>query len=136
VFLSSKLMSDGLGYTDLGGNNKLSYVAKGMALSGNTLPQASSTGGSLSGTWHIVTADGAGPIAAVLDPTATGKFSTGIMLDVVIQVPGTDGYLKTTKRSIWERAMEAVGLLKRAKVINMDYVSYRSRVLQSTLTSE
>jgi Egh16-like virulence factor len=131
VFLSTKIMSDGLGYTDLGGNNKLSYIAKGMALSGNTLPQISSTGGSISGTWHIVTADGAGPVSAILDPTGTGKFSSGIPLTVVTQVPGEDGYYKTAKRSAWETALIAVGLAKRAQNINMDFVSRQQLPLKT-----
>jgi hypothetical protein len=122
VFLKNNVMSDGLGYTDLGGNNKLSYVAKAMVLSGKTLPQVSSTGGSISGVWHIVTADGAGPVDAILDTTATGKFSMGIRLPAVTQVPGENGYYKMMTRSLWERGLEALGLTKRAKNINMDFV--------------
>lgn len=61
-----------------------------MALSGPTLPQLT-PGGNLSGIFHVVTADGAGPIQAVLDTTATGQFSDGLPLTVVQQIPGVGG---------------------------------------------
>lgn len=35
-------------------------MTKSMALSGNTLPQISTDNASISGTFHIVTSDGAG----------------------------------------------------------------------------
>lgn len=93
-----------------------------MALSGTTLPQFT-PGGSLSGTFRIVTADGAGPISAVLDPTATGKFSTGVQLSVVEQIPGKNGWFvdankQKQQRGLWERA---VGIVKRAPAVNKDF---------------
>lgn len=59
VFNSKKALSDGLGKTSGGGANTLSDLSTAMAMSGNTLPQVSD-GGSISGTIHIVTTDGAG----------------------------------------------------------------------------
>jgi hypothetical protein len=59
VFNSKKALSDGLGRTEGGGANTLSAFSAAMALSGSTLPQVSD-GGSISGTVHIVTTDGAG----------------------------------------------------------------------------
>ena len=35
--------------------------------------------------------DGAGPVLAIIDTTATGKFSTGIPAPMVLQVPGIRG---------------------------------------------
>ena len=118
-----------MGYTDLGGYNKLSQIAKGMMLSGNTLPQVSAAGGSISGTYHVITTDGAGPIAAVLDPTGTGKFSSGVPLTVATQVPGDKGYYIAMKRNLWTRALEFMGLEKRAKNVNLDFVSLPPCVL-------
>jgi hypothetical protein len=56
-----------------------------MALSGSTLPQVTQ-GGSVSGTLHIVTSDGAGPYKAMVDTTGTGTSWTP--MEVVTQVPG------------------------------------------------
>jgi hypothetical protein len=69
-----------------------------MSQSGATLPQVTTTNGTISGTFHIVTTDGAGPIQAVLDPTATGKFSSGIPLTVVQQIPGEKGNFVASKQ--------------------------------------
>lgn len=108
-------------------------VKQAMALSGSTLPQVSSTGGSISGVFHIVTTDGAGPVQACLDPTATGAFSNCTMLTVEQQVKGTNGNIaapkKAGKRSLpvelWDRALDALearGLIKRAaKNVNQDF---------------
>jgi hypothetical protein len=43
-----------------GKNKAETGVAKAMALSGSTLPQISTDNASISGTFHIVTSDGAG----------------------------------------------------------------------------
>jgi hypothetical protein len=101
-------MTDGLGKTNGGGKNTLEGMSQVMALSGDTLPQISSNGGTLSGTFHIVTTDGAGPLQAVLDPTGTGAFSQGTMLETVTQVPGKGGNIKATQglnspRGLWSR---------------------------------
>jgi Egh16-like virulence factor len=90
-----------------------------MALSGNTLPQVSS-GGFVSGIVHIVTSDGAGPYKALLDTTGTGNFTHAITMDVLTQVPGTNGNIKKTKTA---RALESLGIYKRASNINEDHVS-------------
>ncbi|KAK2034722.1 hypothetical protein LX32DRAFT_678808 [Colletotrichum zoysiae] len=125
VFGAKNIMTDGLGKTTGGGKVKVADIAQAMALSGDTLPQVSSTGGSISGTYHCVTTDGAGPINAVLDPTGTGAFSQGVMLKVVQQVPGKggnirpDGSVPGGKRSLWERAMSVI--YKRASNVNMDF---------------
>lgn len=125
VFKAKNIMSDGLGKTNGGGKVTAADITQVMALSGSTLPQVSSTGGSISGTFHIVTTDGAGPINAVLDPTGTGAFSQGTMLKVVTQVPGKggnirpDGTVPGGKRSLWERAMSVI--YKRASNVNMDF---------------
>ena len=58
VFKSKQAATDGLGKTKAGPNT-LDGMSQVMALSGSTLPQVSS-GGSISGTVHIVTTDGAG----------------------------------------------------------------------------
>jgi hypothetical protein len=52
-------MTDGLGKTKAGGANTLAGMSAVIAQSGSTLPQVSQ-GGSISGTVHIVTTDGAG----------------------------------------------------------------------------
>lgn len=125
VFKSTNIQTDGLGKTPGGGANTVDAMAAAMAQSGATLPQIASTGGTLSGTFHIVTSDGAGPIQAVLDPTGTGAFSSGVMLDTVTQVPGKGGNIKATQglnsRGLIERMMSVI--TKRATNINEDYVS-------------
>ncbi|KAH6648406.1 hypothetical protein BKA67DRAFT_363282 [Truncatella angustata] len=119
VFGKTDIQTDGLGKTNGNGKNTVAMVKMAMAQSGDTLPQVSSTGGSISGTYHIVTTDGAGPIKAVLDPTGTGAFSTGTMLDVTTQVPGKGGNIKPSKRSLWTRGMDMI--MKRASNVNEDY---------------
>lgn len=124
VFGKTDIQTDGLGKTKAGGANTAEDLVSAMAQSGSTLPQVSSTGGSISGTYHIVTTDGAGPIKAVLDPSGTGSFSNGTMLEVQTQVPGKNGNIKpgNDKRWFWTRAMD--GIMKRAANVNEDYVSY------------
>jgi hypothetical protein len=133
VFNSKNIMTDGLGKTT-NGKNTVADVASTMAQSGSTLPQVSATNGTISGTFHIVTSDGAGPLKAVIDPTGTGAFSTGTMLETVTQVPGRNGNIRKgqNKRLITEeeyysgasgmllRIRDAV-LGKRATNINEDY---------------
>jgi hypothetical protein len=93
-----------------------------MALSGSTLPQISTDNASISGTFHIVTSDGAGPLTAMVDTTGQGDFSKAVKATVTTQVPGTNGNIKkTTKR--WEELMIRAGLMKRATNINEDFVS-------------
>ena len=92
-----------------------------MALSGSTLPQVS-PGGSVSGTLHIVTSDGAGPYKAYVDPTGTGQFSEENELEVTQQVPGENGEIRKQEKRFWARALQAAGLMKRATNINEDYV--------------
>jgi hypothetical protein len=146
---------DDIGYIEDGsGNNQLSDLAQAMALSGSTLPQVCilfltlllsskyrasivslnmmltqtfqvSSGGSVNGTFHIVTSDGAGPLQALVDESATGKWSTAKSASVTTQVPGTDGNVEgSTKRSIWTRTLIKMGLITaRATNVNEDHVS-------------
>lgn len=58
VFGKTNIATDGLGKTNAGGKNTAADLSAAMAQSGSTLPQVSSTGGTLSGTFHIVTTDG------------------------------------------------------------------------------
>jgi len=122
VFGSTKIQTNGLGRTEGGGKNTVDMVSQAMALSGNTLPQVSANGGSLNGTFHIVTTDGAGPVEAVVDPTGTGAFASGTPADVTTQVPGTRGNIKAPKqRSLVMRALVGMGIVKRAANVNEDY---------------
>ena len=100
VFNSRCIKSNGLGRTQGQGKNKISMLRAAFEQSGPILPKVSSnSGGTLSGTFHIVTSDGAGPLKAVLDPTAKGKFSKGVMLDVITQVPGRGGNIEPQDKS-------------------------------------
>lgn len=135
VFWSKSIATDGdLGFTEDGsGNNQLTDLAQAMTLSGSTLPQVSS-GGSLNGTFHVVTSDGCGPLEAVVDETATAKFSTASKATVSTAMPGnqgdcpadlsnTSGNSNKFKRTV-RNALVKMGLIaKRADNVNMDYVS-------------
>lgn len=61
VFNQLNAASNGLGRTEGQGENTVAGVSAVVAQSGSTLPQVSSSGGSITGTIHIVTSDGAGP---------------------------------------------------------------------------
>lgn len=93
-----------------------------MALSGDTLPQVSE-GGFVEGTLHIVTSDGAGPYTALLDTSGTGNFANAQKMAVLTQVPGTRGNIRKSSARAWIRALENLGLVKRATNINEDFVS-------------
>ncbi|KAK3938064.1 cell surface protein [Diplogelasinospora grovesii] len=123
VFGKTNILSDGLGKTTGQGKNTVTMLKQAMALSGSTLPQVSADGnGAISGTFHIVTTDGAGPIQAVIDPTGTGSFSNGTLLTTVTQVPGTKGNIAAPKqRSLWARALIGMGIMKRAANVNEDF---------------
>ena len=144
VFGSIRAESDGLGRTTGQGKNKVAMVSQAMELSGTTLPQVSATDGQLTGTYHIVTSDGAGPLKAVLDTTGTGDFSQGTAMDVTTQVPGVKGNIApdsvSTKSVVdmFTRALASAGLMKRAAAnINKDYVrfSLSSRLVSYSLQS-
>ncbi|KAJ4159471.1 uncharacterized protein LMH87_008371 [Akanthomyces muscarius] len=94
VFQRRDAASDGLGHTKGNGENNMGMMDSVMAMSGSTLPQVSSNGGHIAMTYHIVTTDGAGPLRAIVDPTATGQFSQGQEADVVTQVPGRNGNIQ------------------------------------------
>lgn len=123
VFRKTNILSDGLGRTTGQGANKLAMLAQAMALSGATLPQVSANG-TLSGVFHVVTTDGAGPVRAVLDPTGTGAFSRGTLLETLTQVPGRHGNIaapQQQRRSLHMRALAAAGLVRRAANVNEDF---------------
>ncbi|KAM3066584.1 hypothetical protein ACMFMG_002298 [Clarireedia jacksonii] len=120
VFNSKNAATDGLGKTSVGPNT-LAGMSAVMAQSGSTLPQVSD-GGSLTGTVHIVTTDGAGPYSAIVDPTGTGAFSKGTQAKVTTQVPGNRGNIAAPKqRSIVMRSLVNMGIVKRASNVNEDY---------------
>ncbi|KIM98662.1 hypothetical protein OIDMADRAFT_167470 [Oidiodendron maius Zn] len=121
VFNSKKALSNGLGKTTGGGANTLAGMSAVMAQSGSVLPQVSN-GGSISGTIHIVTTDGAGPYTAVVDPTGTGAFASGTEATVTTQVPGKNGNIAApNQRRFLPRMLVKMGLMKRAKNVNEDY---------------
>lgn len=84
-----------------------------MALSGSTLPQVNQ-GGSVSGTLHIVTSDGAGPYKALLDTTGTGNFENALQMEVLVQVPGKKGNIHKGDKRRWVRILQRTGLMRRA----------------------
>ncbi|KAF4627759.1 hypothetical protein G7Y89_g10398 [Cudoniella acicularis] len=109
-----------VGSNNCGETEAATGVKVAMALSGSTLPQISTDNASISGTFHIVTSDGAGPVIAMVDTTGQGNFANAAKATVTTQVPGTKGNIKkTTKR--WEDLMIRAGLMKRATNINEDY---------------
>lgn len=97
IFWSKDINTDNdFGYTQSSnGNLAMEDLVSAMALSGSTLPQVSQ-GGSLNATLHVVTSDGAGPFTAIIDPTASGKFSSAVDMEVTTQVPGEGGWIDTT----------------------------------------
>ncbi|KAJ0335702.1 hypothetical protein COL922a_008871 [Colletotrichum nupharicola] len=124
VFKSKNIMTDGLGRTTGNGKVRVADIDAANAMSGGTLPQVSSTGGSISGTFHVVTTDGAGPLRAVLDPTGTGSFANGVELTATQNVPGNKGNIRPNgqvpgqknARDLFERA-----IYKRAANVNKDF---------------
>lgn len=111
--------ADSCGRTNGQGDNDIEAGTKSaMALSGSTLPQVTQ-GGSVSGTLHIVTSDGAGPYKAMINADGTGN--TWTAMEVETQVPGNKGNIKKTEKRAWARALQAVGIMKRATNINEDY---------------
>ncbi|EFW99418.1 cell surface protein [Grosmannia clavigera kw1407] len=119
VFSSTKIATNGLGRTNSQGKNTVSMVAQAQELSGSTLPQVSATNGSLSGTFHIVTTDGAGPLQAIVDTTGTGAFASGTKAEILTQVPGDGGEIKSS--GVVRRFMVKVGIAKRAANVNKDF---------------
>jgi hypothetical protein len=91
----------------------------------------------VTGDWHVVTDDGCGPLQALVDSTATSKWSTASDATVTTDMPGTDGNCVSldsgddttasaeddtiTKRA--RRALVRMGLMKRAKNVNKSFVS-------------
>lgn len=120
VFGRVNPMTDGLGKTAGNGKNTLAGMSAVMAQSGDVLPQVSD-GGSISGTWHTVTTDGAGPVFATVDPTGTGAFSQGVKMQVTKQVPGFMGNIRAPRdRRFFRRMLIAAGIVKRASNVNTD----------------
>lgn len=70
-----------------------------------------------------MTSDGAGPLQALIDDSATGKWSTAKSATVSTQVSGTNGNV-VTKRSLFMRALIKMGIITaRATNVNQDHVS-------------
>lgn len=133
VFWSKDIATDNdLGFTESGaGNNDLTDLAATMALSGTTLAQVTA-GGSASGTYHVVTDDGCGPLEALVDATATAKWSEAVSATVDTDMPGNDGNCPASLsndsgdqnkvRRMARRALVRMGLVaKRADNVNIDY---------------
>ena len=102
-------------------------MSAAVAQSGSTVPQVSASGGSLSGTLHVVTTDGAGPYTAIVDPTGTGEFASGTKATVSQQVPGAFGEISPSgqvpKSRRWASVLKRAGIMKRAANVNKDFVS-------------
>lgn len=133
VFWSKNIATDGdIGFTESGsGNNQLADLAATMALSGDTLAQVTS-GGSVSGTYHVVTDDGCGPLEVLVDASASAKWSTASKATVTTDMPGTAGECPASLRNdsgnqnkikrMATRALAKMGLIaKRADNVNKDY---------------
>lgn len=123
VFAKTNIATNGLGKTTGQGKNTVAMVAATMDQSGATLPQVSD-GGSINGTFHVVTTDGAGPVQAMIDTTGTGQFASGVKANVVTDVPGNKGNIKANgvvPRGLDFIALRARGLVKRAANVNMDF---------------
>lgn len=118
--------TDGLGKTTANGQLKVANLADAVAQSGTTLPQVSSDGtGTINGTWRIVTSDGTvnnknGDLFAIIDPTGTGKYSSGIQLTATSEMVGKQG--NVVQRTV-EHALQAVGIQRRATNVGADAVS-------------
>ncbi|KAJ2893090.1 hypothetical protein MKZ38_009063 [Zalerion maritima] len=131
VFNKKNIQTNGLGKTQKNGKNTIDMLSLATEQSGPVLPQVSGTNGTLTGVFHIVTSDGAGPLKAVLDPTATGKFGEyGVLLEVLTQVPGKGGNISPVDDKRWLREEqeeeEEPGSLRWAKRgeavnINLDF---------------
>lgn len=133
VFWSKDISTDNdIGFTEDGsGNNELTDIAAAMTQSGSTLPQVSS-GGSINTTWHVVTDDGCGPVEALVDETASGKWSTAKSADVTTDMPGSAGDCpsdlandsgnENKVRRALRRGLEKMGLVaKRAANVDKDF---------------
>jgi hypothetical protein len=57
----------------------------------------------------------------MIDPTGTGAFASGTKLNVVTQVPGTNGNIKKSSKRWIVRQLENIGIVKRATNINEDF---------------
>jgi len=121
---ANKPMTDGLGKTTDNGALKVADLKAAMVQSGSTLPQVAGDGtGTLSGTWRIVTSDGTaidkeGNLFAIMDTTGTGAYSTGTQLVATSDMVG-NGKGNVVQRNV-ERALKAVGILKRATNVGAD----------------
>jgi hypothetical protein len=147
IFWSKDIKTDDdFGFTQSSnGNLGMKDLVNAMALSGSTIPQVSS-GGSINATLHVVTSDGAGPFTAIVDSTASGKFSSAVEMDVTTQVPGEGGWIDTTpsaealaagngkiierwvSRTVGQKASRTVGKRQTATLVDRDYVSSLSSI--------
>lgn len=116
--------TNGLGKTTSSGTLKVSDLSEAVAQSGTTLPQVSANGGTITGTWRIVTSDGTannakGDLFAVVDSTGTGAFSKGTQLVATTNMVG-NGKGNVVQRSI-TKVLRALG--KRATNVGANAVS-------------
>ncbi|KAI9146982.1 hypothetical protein HJFPF1_13012 [Paramyrothecium foliicola] len=116
-------MTDGLGKTTSSGELKVADIGESMKLMGDTLPQVSPNGGSISGVWRTVTSDGTandanGNLFAVIDPTGTGAYSQGIKATATSNMVG-NGKGNVVQRAV-DVIMRAVGFQKRATNVGAD----------------
>lgn len=156
IFWSKDINTDDdFGFTQSSnGNLGMKDLANAMALSGSTVPQVSQ-GGSINATLHVVTSDGAGPFTAIVDPTASGKFSSAVNMEVTTQVPGDNGWIDTTpsaealaagngkiiersaSRTIGQKASRTMNKRQTATLVDRDYVSdprYGTQMASMVLT--
>ncbi|RDW65170.1 hypothetical protein BP5796_09862 [Coleophoma crateriformis] len=119
---ASNPMTDGLGKTTANGKLTVSDLAAAMTASGSTLPQVSASGGTINGTWRIVTSDGtandkSGTLFAVVDSTGTGAYSKGTQLTATSSMVGNNG--NVVQRAI-TRSLRAIGIQRRATNVGAD----------------
>lgn len=99
----------------------------------------------MTGNWHVVTDDGCGPLQALVDSTASSKWSTATEADVTTTMPGEAGNCvsldsgddekvsaedETLSTSRLRRALVKMGVVaKRAKNVNKSFVSITSQII-------
>ncbi|KAF2011615.1 hypothetical protein BU24DRAFT_486372 [Aaosphaeria arxii CBS 175.79] len=124
------IKSDGLGKTEGGGENRVEdlWIARGLSDGGNGgVALVGKEDGWVEGVWHVVVTDGAGPLKAVIDTTASGSFSNGTEAEILLDIPGKNGNLNpdaSIPRSLSLAALSTRTnhLLRRgAKTVNRDY---------------
>ncbi len=103
----------------------LRLLSKASANLKYRLSPSLSNGRFVNGTYQIFTADGVGPIEALVDESAAGKSSTAKFATVTTKMPGTDGNIAApSKRGLVGRMLvKGVLISKRAENVNEECVS-------------